>query len=68
MNSLLGRVSTGSGSNLVSKSACNIRGFLDSGGWTGSLNLAMVDAEELQNNLQRHRAAMERIGKVSDQI
>lgn len=49
--------------------ACIIReGFLDSDGWTGSLNLAMVDAEELQNNLQRLRAAMERTGKVADQI
>ena len=43
-------------------------GFWDSDGWTGSLNLAMVDAEELQNNFQRLRPAMERIGKVSDQI
>lgn len=49
--------------------ACIIReGFLDSDSWTGSLNLAMVDAEELQNNFQRLRAAMERTGKVADQI
>jgi hypothetical protein len=53
---------TGSGSDLGSD-AIFAKDFLTLMVGTGSLNLAMVDAEELQNNLQR--AAMERIGKSS---